>query len=110
MVQIQSICQESGKTTSEVLQEALAGYLGRTDVESIVSVNKRLAALERKYQKLAQLVTDWGMKGILLAWITTSFSDALTQSGIATQAHQDKPPKFQASMMPWPSQGLRLKW
>jgi hypothetical protein len=58
MVQIQSICQESGKTTSEVLQEALAGYLGRTDVESIVSVNKRLAALERKYQKLAQLVTD----------------------------------------------------
>jgi hypothetical protein len=57
-IQIDGICQESGKTTSEVVQEALAGYLGRTDVESIVSVNKRLAALERKYQKLAQLVTD----------------------------------------------------
>lgn len=56
MEQIQSICQESGKTPSEVVQEALAQYLKRTDTESVNSLNKRVAALERQYQKLLQLI------------------------------------------------------
>lgn len=56
MDQIQGICQESGKSPSEVVQEALAEYLGRTDVDSVSSLKKRVAALERKYRKLAELV------------------------------------------------------
>lgn len=56
MEQIQNICQESGKCPSEVVQEALAAYLGRTDVNSVSSLNKRVTALERQYQKLVKLV------------------------------------------------------
>lgn len=54
--QIQDICRESGKSESEVVQEALAQYLGATDVNSVQSLTKRVAALERKYQKLVKLV------------------------------------------------------
>ncbi|NJP12483.1 MAG: ribbon-helix-helix protein, CopG family [Leptolyngbyaceae cyanobacterium RU_5_1] len=54
--QIESICKESGKTESEVVQEAIAQYLGRTDVTAIASLHKRVAALERQYQKLVRLV------------------------------------------------------
>jgi len=56
--QIQSICNETGKSESEVVQEAIAAYLGKTDVESITSMSKRLGALERQYKKLATLVTS----------------------------------------------------
>jgi predicted DNA-binding protein len=54
--QILGICQESGKSESEVVQEAIAAYLGRTNVASVQSMNKRVIALERKYQKLLALV------------------------------------------------------
>ncbi len=54
--QIQSICTETGKSESEVVQEAIAQYLGKTDVNSVTSLNKRVAVLERKYQKLVKLV------------------------------------------------------
>ncbi len=54
--QIDSIRQESGKTESEIVREALAAYLGKTDAASIMTMSKRLAALERKYQKLAEMV------------------------------------------------------
>ncbi len=54
--QIQSICTETGKSESEIVQEAIAQYLGRTDVNSVTSLNKRVAALERQYQKLVKLV------------------------------------------------------
>jgi len=54
--QIQSICHESGKSESEVVQEAIAQYLGVTDAGSVVSLSKRVAALERQYQKLVKLV------------------------------------------------------
>ena len=54
--QITTICQESGKSESEVVQEAIAQYLGKTDVNSITSLNKRVATLERQYKKLVQLV------------------------------------------------------
>ena len=54
--QIEEICQESGKSESEVVQEALAQYLGMTDANSVVSLSKRVAVLERQYQKLVKLV------------------------------------------------------
>jgi hypothetical protein len=37
---------------------ATAQYLGRTDPESVESLMKRVAALERQVKKLAQLVTN----------------------------------------------------
>jgi hypothetical protein len=54
--QILGICQESGRSKSEVVQEAIAAYLGKTNVASVQSMNKRVIALERKYQKLLTLV------------------------------------------------------
>ena len=38
--QITTICQESGKSESEVVQEAIAQYLVKTDVNSITSLIK----------------------------------------------------------------------
>lgn len=55
--QIEGICQETGKSESEVVQEAIAQYLGRTDLNSVESLMKRVAILERQLKKLAQLVT-----------------------------------------------------
>jgi predicted DNA-binding protein len=54
--QIQAICRESGKSESEIVQEAIAQYLGKTDAGSVASLSKRVAALERQYQKLLKLV------------------------------------------------------
>jgi predicted DNA-binding protein len=54
--QIETLCRESGKSESEIVQEAIAQYLGKTDVNSVTSLNKRVAALERQYQKLVKLV------------------------------------------------------
>lgn len=56
MDQIEEICSESGKSTSEVVQEAIAQYLGRTDAGSVTSLSKRVATLERQYQKLVKLM------------------------------------------------------
>jgi RHH-type rel operon transcriptional repressor/antitoxin RelB len=54
--QIQAICHESGKTESEIVQEAIAQYLGQTDANSVASLMKRVATLERQYQKLVKLI------------------------------------------------------
>ena len=56
MDQIEDICTESGKTTSEVVQEAIAQYLGQTDAGAVTSLAKRVAMLERQYQKLVKLM------------------------------------------------------
>jgi predicted DNA-binding protein len=56
--QIEGICQQTGKCESAIVQEAIAQYLGRTDLESVESMSKRVAALERQLKKLAQLVTS----------------------------------------------------
>jgi predicted DNA-binding protein len=56
--QIKGICQETGKSESEVVQEAIGQYLGRTDLDSVESLMKRVATLERQLKKLAQLVTN----------------------------------------------------
>ena len=54
--QILDISQETGKSESEVVQEAIAQYLGRNDLNSVESLMKRVATLERQYQKLVKLM------------------------------------------------------
>jgi len=56
--QIEDICSETGKSESEVVQEAIAQYLGRTDLNSVESLMKRVSTVERQLKKLAQLVTS----------------------------------------------------
>lgn len=56
--QIEDICNETGKSESEVVQEALAQYLGRNDLNSVESLMKRVSTVERQLKKLAQLVTS----------------------------------------------------
>ncbi|MBD1859964.1 MULTISPECIES: hypothetical protein [Leptolyngbya] len=56
--QIEGICHETGKTESQILKEAIGQYLDRTDLDSVESLMKRVASLERQIKKLAQLVTS----------------------------------------------------
>jgi predicted DNA-binding protein len=53
--QIEGICRETSKCESEIVQEAIAQYLGRTDLNSVESMSKRVAALERQLKKLASV-------------------------------------------------------
>jgi predicted DNA-binding protein len=57
-VQLRAIAQETGQSYSDVVRQAIAQHLGRTDLESVESMSKRVAALERQLKKLAQLVTS----------------------------------------------------
>lgn len=56
--QIDSIIQATGKSESEIVREAIAQYLDRTDLDSVESLMKRVANLERQLKRLAQLVTS----------------------------------------------------
>lgn len=56
--QISGITQETGKSESDIVREAIAQYLDRTDLNSVESLTKRVASLERQLKKLAQLVTS----------------------------------------------------
>lgn len=56
--QIEAICQTTGKGESDIIREAIAQYLDRTDLNSVESLMKRVANLERQMKKLAQLVTS----------------------------------------------------
>jgi RHH-type rel operon transcriptional repressor/antitoxin RelB len=56
--QISGITQETGKKESDIVREALAQYLDRTDPDSVDSLMKRVATLERQIKKLSQLVTS----------------------------------------------------
>lgn len=56
--QIKRITQETGKSESDIVREALGQYLGHTDPDSVESLMKRVANLERQMKKLAQLVTS----------------------------------------------------
>ena len=53
---LQERCQETGETSSDIVKAALSEYLGVHDADSAKSLAKRVAALERQYKKLAQLV------------------------------------------------------
>ena len=55
MAQIEEIQEETGQSQSEIVQEALGMYLGKTDPSSVKSMSRRLNKLERQYNKLVQL-------------------------------------------------------
>ena len=54
--QIRAIAQETGRTPSDVVKEAIGLYLEKTDPESVATMNRRLNKLEKHYKKLAQLI------------------------------------------------------
>lgn len=56
--QIADITLETGKSESDIVREAIAQYLDRTDLDSVESLMKRVANLERQMKTLAQLVTS----------------------------------------------------
>lgn len=51
-VQLQQIAQETGKTESELVKEAIAAYLGKTEPESVEKMSRRLAQLEKQVKTL----------------------------------------------------------
>lgn len=55
-IQLKSIGEETGKTESELVREALAQYLGETTPESCANTSKRVSGLERQIKQLQKLV------------------------------------------------------
>lgn len=55
MAQIAEIQKETGQSQSEIVKEAIAMYLGKTDLDSVAKMSKRLSKLERQYNKLVKL-------------------------------------------------------
>ena len=51
-----AFCQQTGQTESQVIRDALSTYLGVNTPDAVQSLNKRVAALERQYKKLTQLI------------------------------------------------------
>jgi predicted DNA-binding protein len=56
--QIDDLTKTTGKIESDIVREALAHYLDRTDIDSVDSLMKRVATLERQMKKLTQIVTS----------------------------------------------------
>ena len=54
--QLLKIQEETGKSQSEIVKEAIAMYLEKTDPKSVATMNQRLNKLEKQYKKLAQLI------------------------------------------------------
>ena len=54
--QIRAIAQETGRTPSEVVKEAIGIYLEKTDPDSVASMTRRVASLEKQVKKLVQLM------------------------------------------------------
>ena len=50
--QLKQIAEATGKTESELVREAVAAYLGKTEPESVEKMNRRLAQLERQVKVL----------------------------------------------------------
>jgi predicted DNA-binding protein len=50
--QLQRIGETTGKTESELVREAIAAYLGKTEPESVEKMSRRLAQLERQVKTL----------------------------------------------------------
>lgn len=53
--QLRAIAQETGKSYSEVVREAIGEYIGKTEPNSVQSMSRRLAQLERQVKKLANV-------------------------------------------------------
>ncbi len=45
--QIEELSQETGKSQSEIVREAIAQYLGKTDPEAVATMARRLSKLEQ---------------------------------------------------------------
>ncbi|NEQ29605.1 MAG: CopG family transcriptional regulator [Leptolyngbya sp. SIO4C5] len=56
VAQIEELSQETGKSQSEIVREALSQYLGKTDPDAVATMARRLSKLEQQYKKLAQLI------------------------------------------------------
>ncbi|MEA5464498.1 CopG family ribbon-helix-helix protein [Leptothoe sp. PORK10 BA2] len=54
--QINEIANETGRTPSDVVKEAIGLYLEQTDPNGVASMARRLNTLEKQVKKLAQLV------------------------------------------------------
>jgi predicted DNA-binding protein len=53
--QLRAIAAETGQSYSDVVRQAIGAYLGKTDLDSVESMSKRVAALERQLKKLASV-------------------------------------------------------
>jgi predicted DNA-binding protein len=53
---LQAFCQDTGQSESQVIRAALSSYLGIHTPDAVQSLDKRVASLERKVAKLAQLM------------------------------------------------------
>ena len=53
--QLRAIAQETGKSYSEVVREAIAAYLDKVEPDSVQTMNRRIAQLERQVKKLANV-------------------------------------------------------
>ena len=51
-----AFCQGTGQTESQVIRDALSAYLEVNNPDIVRSLNKRVAALERKMTKLTQMI------------------------------------------------------
>jgi predicted amino acid-binding ACT domain protein len=51
-----AFCQEIGQTESQVIRDVLSTYLGVNTPDAVQSLDKRVAALERKMTKLTQMI------------------------------------------------------
>ncbi|MEM9213028.1 MAG: hypothetical protein AAGD25_01500 [Cyanobacteria bacterium P01_F01_bin.150] len=55
-IQLKSIQEETGKSESELVREAIAQFLGQTTPDSCASTSKRVSSLEKQLSKLQKLV------------------------------------------------------
>ena len=51
-----AIANETGRTPSDVVKEAIGVYLEKTDPNSVTSMTRRLTTLEKQVRKLVQIV------------------------------------------------------
>ncbi|MBE9067890.1 hypothetical protein IQ260_14645 [Leptolyngbya cf. ectocarpi LEGE 11479] len=54
--QLLTLQEETGKSQSELVKEAIGLYLKKTDTESVAAMNRRLKRLEKQYKKLTALI------------------------------------------------------
>ncbi|MEM9485547.1 MAG: hypothetical protein AAGA83_17870 [Cyanobacteria bacterium P01_F01_bin.116] len=54
--QIREIAQETGRTPSDVVKEAIGKYLGKTMPDGCVSTNRRLSKVEHQLARLQRML------------------------------------------------------
>ncbi|NEP61735.1 MAG: ribbon-helix-helix domain-containing protein [Symploca sp. SIO2G7] len=54
--ELKQIGTETGKNQSELVAEAIALYLEKTDPTSVAAMSRRLNRLEKQFKKLVELV------------------------------------------------------